>query len=108
MREKMYTRADVVDLGEFEDVTGKVVVLSEKNLFKEYRKPEFQLWRATGGFGTKNFTMGRALFATCLVDGENARFDRYDFIGVLKDELLPEAEELLGKSLEEAEEECSR
>ena len=99
MRKKLYTKADVVDLGEIEDVTGMVIVLSPEHLLEEYRKPEYQLWIATGGFGTKNFTLGRALFAKCLADGENVRFDRSDFMGVLKDELLPDAEELVGQNL---------
>ena len=30
------------------------------------------------------------MYATCLGDGEKTRWDRADFIGVLKDEFLPD------------------
>ena len=33
---------------------------------------------------------GRAVFATCLSDGETARWNREDFTGVLDDKFLPE------------------
>ncbi len=47
-------------------------------------------WEACSGFGCSPTASGRAVYATCLGDGENARWDRSDFIGVLKDEFLPD------------------
>lgn len=64
------------------DLEGKVLVLRGSILKKDYRKPEYQLWRATGGFGCSPTAIGRAVFATCLFDGENARWDRQEFIGI--------------------------
>lgn len=45
---------------------------------------------ATGGFGCGPSAAGRAVYATCLGDGEQTRWDRSDFIGILKEEHLPD------------------
>ena len=45
---------------------------------------------AEGGFGCSPTASGRAVYATCLGDGEQKRWNRADFIGVLKDEFLPD------------------
>lgn len=51
---------------------------------------ENQIWYATRGFGCSPTASGRAVYATCLGDGEKTRWNRSDFIGTLKDEHLPE------------------
>ena len=45
---------------------------------------------ARSGFGYEPHSSGRAVFATCLSDGETARWNREDFTGVLDDKFLPE------------------
>lgn len=55
-----------------------------------YWAPENQLWLATGGFGCAPNAAGRAVYATCLGDGERTRWNRSDFIGILKEEHLPD------------------
>lgn len=45
---------------------------------------------AHDGFGCSPTAIGRSIRATCLGDGEMTRWDRSDFIGVLKDEFLPD------------------
>lgn len=42
------------------------------------------------GFGCEPHSSGRAVFATCLSDGETARWNREDFIGVLDEKYLPD------------------
>ena len=49
-----------------------------------------QLWYSEGGFGCSPTASGRAVYATCLGDGEQTRWNRADFIGVLKEEFLPD------------------
>ena len=49
-----------------------------------------QLWYARSGFGCEPHSRGRAVFATCLSDGETARWNREDFIGVLNEKYLPD------------------
>ena len=72
------------------DYNGKVLALKPEILKEEYRSAEFQLWLGEGGFGCSPTARGRAVYTTCLGDGEKTRWDRADFIGVLKDEFLPD------------------
>ena len=91
----------VMDLGMFDqkqcepdsselDYTGKVLVLSPNTLKEEYWSPENQLWLAESGFGCSPTARGRSILCVCLGDGEQTRWNRNDFIGVLKDEYLPD------------------
>lgn len=45
---------------------------------------------AHDGFGCHPHAIGRSIRCTCLGDGEHTRWNRTDFIGVLKEEFLPE------------------
>ena len=78
-----------------DDMTGQalestVLVMSPFTLKESYWAPENQLWLATGGFGCNPTASGRAVYATCLGDGEQARWNRSDFIGILREEHLPD------------------
>ena len=73
-----------------QDYTGKVLVLSPEALREQYWSQENQLWYARSGFGYEPHSSGRAVFATCLSDGETARWNREDFIGVLDEKCLPD------------------
>ena len=56
---------------------------------------------AHDGFGCTPGTIGRSIRCTCLGDGEETRWNRTDFIGVLKEECLPQwAAEALSKLTE--------
>lgn len=68
----------------------KVVIVSHKSLKEEYWTPENQLWLATGGFGCDPTKIGRAVYATCLIDDDQSRWDRHQVLGVIKDEYLPD------------------
>ncbi len=72
------------------DYTGKVLVMSPDTLREECWDARNQVWVAEGGFGCSPTASGRAVYATCLGDGEQTRWNRADFIGVLKDEFLPD------------------
>ncbi len=72
------------------DYTGKVLVIKPESLKESCWTPQNCLWEACSGFGCSPTAFGQAVYATCLGDGENARWDRSDFIGVLKDEFLPD------------------
>ena len=80
-----------------ENVEGKVLVLSPDALKESAWSQESQLWLATGGFGCDPKASGRAIYATCLGDGTEARWNREDFVGVLDEQYLPVwAQEKLG------------
>lgn len=69
---------------------GKVLVLSPDTLREGCWTPENQLWYAHDGFGCSPNAIGRSIRATCLGDGEMARWDRADFTGVLDERYLPD------------------
>ena len=84
---KMFTAKDCDPLTG-QCLEGRVLVLRSATLIKKYRTGENQLWRADCGFGCHPTARGRALFATCLADGESSRWNRGEFIGILKPELV--------------------
>lgn len=73
-----------------QDYAGRVLVLSPDSLKESCWQPENQLWYAESGFGCSPTAFGRAVYATCLGDGENACWDRADFIGILDEQYLPQ------------------
>ena len=85
----MFTRSHCDDMTGHE-LEGKVLVMSPFTLKESYWAPENQLWLATGGFGCAPNAAGRAVYATCLGDGEQTRWNRSDFIGILREEHLPD------------------
>ncbi len=84
------------------DYERKILVLRGESLKEEYRTPENQLFYAECGFGCSPSARGRKVFGRFLSDGEEAQFNRADFLGVVKDEVLPEwAKERLSDMLSE-------
>ena len=69
---------------------GKVLVLSPDTLKESCWNARAQLWYAHDGFGCSPTAIGRSIRCTCLGDGEMTRWNRTDFVGVLKEEFLPE------------------
>ena len=72
------------------DYTGKVLILRPSVLKEGCWFPQNQLWYCEGGFGSSPTARGRAVYATCLGDGEKTRWDRTDFVGVLDEQYLPD------------------
>ncbi len=72
------------------DLTGKVLVVSPYWLKDSYKTPDFQLFLAETGFGCSPTTAGRKVFGQFLYDGEQTHLSRSDFIGILKEECLPQ------------------
>ena len=90
------------------DYTGKVLILRPNALKEEYWSDRNQLWVGETGFGCSPTASGRAVYATCLGDGEKARWDRADFLGVMDEKYLPDwaqekLAELRGPAQEQAE-----
>jgi len=88
-KDSLYTKEDCIPGSERMDYEGRVLVVDPKVFDNNYRKPEYQLVKAIGGFGCKPYLTGTAVAAEFLCDGETARWERYDFLGILKDELIP-------------------
>lgn len=73
-----------------QDYGGKVLVLSPDALRESCWTPQNQLWYAHDGFGCSPHAIGRSIRATCLGDGEMARWNRSDFTGALDEQYLPD------------------
>ena len=86
---KLFTGSQCDDMTG-QNLEGKVLVMSPFTLKEACWAPENQLWLATGGFGCVPTAAGRAVYATCLGDGEQTRWNRSDFIGILREEHLPD------------------
>ena len=80
------------------DYTGKVVVLKPTTLKDEYKTPEGQLFFAKHGNGCRPSASGTKVYGFHLDNGEEGYYRRYDIIGAIKDEYLPDwAKENLAK-----------
>lgn len=73
------------------DLTGRVLVIAHTHLKRRYQLPRFQLFKAHGGFGCKEGSLGSAVFGQYIADGEESRQRRNDFIGFADDELIKQA-----------------
>lgn len=72
------------------DYQGEVLVLSSEALRESCWNLRNQLWLGESGFGCSPHAIGQAVYATCLGDGEQARWNRTDFVGVLDETYLPD------------------
>lgn len=64
--------------------------MSPDTLRESCWSPRDQLWLANGGAGCSPTSLGQAVFAVCLSDGERTRWNRTDFTGVLDEQYLPD------------------
>lgn len=83
----LYDRTHCIEGGDYED---KIIVFKPSTLKDQYKTREFQLFYATGGFGCDPSKMGQQVNGYFLKDGEFTHFRRQDFIGILKEEFIPE------------------
>lgn len=83
----LFDRTHCTDEGNYE---GKLIVMKPSTLKDQYKTPDFQLFYATSGFGCDPTKIGTQVSGYFLKDDEYAQFRRSDFIGVIKDECIPE------------------
>lgn len=69
------------------DLTGKTVLILKSSLKPEWREGD-RRFKVSGGFGAKPHTMGKALFGTFLVDGEEARMSGWDVESVVDEDVV--------------------
>ena len=55
-----------------------------------YKSPDYQMFLASGGFGCSPTARGRRVYGQFIKDNEQTSFYRQDFLGVLKNEYLPD------------------
>lgn len=73
-----------------ENLEDKILVVKASSLRAEYRTASNQIIRCTGGNGARPGAIGNAIFNYRMLDGEQARWERYDILGELKPECYPE------------------
>ncbi|PWJ47799.1 hypothetical protein [Faecalicatena contorta] len=73
-----------------ESIVGKVVAVKAEILRPEYRSADYQLIYVTGGNGANGNSRGNACYYTNLYSGERGRWERYDILGEVKPECLPQ------------------
>lgn len=66
---------------------GKVAILPLSMLSEDWQKPEYQLFRLKGGFGTSPLGRGASCFGHFCVDGQECRFYKDDFLGIGNEEV---------------------
>ena len=83
----LFDHTHCTDEGDYKE---KLLVLKPSVLVDEYKSPDYQLFYAQSGFGCSPTASGRKVFGFFLKDGENTNFNRGDFLGVIRDECVPE------------------
>ena len=83
------TIKDCTPLSGEDDLEGKVVVIKQEVLRREYRMATHQLKLCRGGSGARPNSRGTACFCTDLYSGKEARFERWDVLGTMEPEQLP-------------------
>lgn len=85
----VFTKEHCIPDNRNSSIVGKVVVIDSEPKRYEYQHPAYQLVLADGGNGATG-GRGNAVFGTCLATGEKARWERYDVLGEIKPECMPE------------------
>lgn len=94
---KPFTIDDCIPDDRSGSLVGKVVVINSEVNRYEYRHSAYQLVLVEGGNGAMG-GRGQAVFGICLADGEHARWERFDVLGEIKPEKMPDwAKEALAK-----------
>lgn len=83
------TQAECQPIREDMRIDNQVVVIRPERLRPEYRTAVNQLVLALSGFGTSAYSRGRAVYVLNLYTGEESRWNREDFIGLIKPEHMP-------------------
>ena len=84
-----FTAADCIPDKKNESIIGKVVVIDAEPKRYEYQHAAYQLILADGGNGASG-GRGQAVFGTCLATGERSRWERYDVLGEIRPERMPQ------------------
>ena len=79
-----------IPMRDCDNLANKIVVVRPSVLRAEHRIAQKQLYIARSGNGVKAESLGTAVYCDNIYSGNHTRFERYDFIGVLKPECYPD------------------
>lgn len=72
------------------NIIGKVVAVEEKYLSNGYKDRGHQLYYVVGGSGAYPNSRGQACFSYDLYNGKKERIERYEVMGYMREDELPE------------------
>jgi len=72
-----------------QDYKNKLLIIKPERLNELCRRGEFQYFYAADGFGCSPDSLGRAVFGHFLANGQKARLERSDFLGIADKSQLP-------------------
>ena len=84
-----FTAEDCLPEDRSAGIVGKVVVIKAESMRKEYRCAAYQLVYAEGGHGA-NGGRGNAVFGTSLATGEKGRWERFNVLGEIRPDRMPD------------------
>lgn len=73
-----------------DNIIGKVVAVEEKYLSNGYKVRGHQLYYVVGGSGAYPNSRGQACFSYDLYNGKKERIERYEVMGYMREDELPE------------------
>ena len=94
--EMLFSKDDYRQLESGETYENKFVIIAPEYFKPEYRSAKYQLFLAKGGFGCDPSKMGNAVFGTDCT--ESYRQERYNILGVAKEEAIQAWEKQYGIS----------
>ena len=92
-----------IEGSEHEDYTGQFVLLKATSLSPEYRTPNYQLFKATNGFGCSPDATGTKVYGDNILSDESERWRRSDIAGIIDYDKVPEICQLAIDSYKERE-----
>ena len=87
--EEVLTSESCLEGSTKENYTNRLLILRDTSLQEGYRKPEYQYFYATGGFGCNPDSLGTKVYGSFLYDNVDGQFYRSDFLGVADPAKLP-------------------
>lgn len=80
--------SDCISDSSTENYINKILVLDPETVYVHARNAQNSLWIAYNGYGCTYGARGQAVYAKNLFDGRESRWERSDFLGVVKPESL--------------------
>lgn len=90
LTDRLFHAGDCIHESKYADYSKQLMVVRPEALNTRYRLPENQLMFASHGNGCNPKASGRGVFGELIFSSQTIRFDRGDFIGIIKPECIPE------------------
>ena len=82
--------SDLLSASRDKNIEGKVVAIGEKWLCDGFKDISHQLYFLKGGNGAQSNSRGNACFSINLYTGEDTRIERYEVLGEVPEDKIPE------------------